>query len=401
MVPNPMSTRVSHFGLIPDDWDVFEAKDVCTKVTDGTHDTPKPVDTGVPYITAIHVKGGKIDFKNCLYLSRRDHELIYKRCNPENGDLLVVNIGAGVAECGLVEVDYEFSIKNVALLKPNKLMLDGKFLLQQYLYRKERIAHVVKTGGAQPFLSLSELGRLKIVTPPLLEQTKIAQILSTWDKAIETTEKLIENSKAQKKALMQQLLTGKRRLPGFRQKWIFSTFSELYKVSNDKSKQVNKSSYLQVGSIPIVDQGKQLVSGYIETNSFYEEVPIIVFGDHTRIIKWIDFPFVPGADGTQILKATNKISPGMGYFLLNNIRIPNLGYSRHMRELKNHDFWHPTDIEEQLSIEAILWNAENSISCLIGQLELLSQQKKALMQQLLTGKRRVKVDNQGTTGVTA
>ncbi len=74
-------------------------------------------------------------------------------------------------------------------------------------------------GSAQKRINLKDLKKYRIVIPEIIEQIKIAQILSTWDKAIETTEKLIENSKAQKKALIQQLLTGKKRFPGFKKEF--------------------------------------------------------------------------------------------------------------------------------------------------------------------------------------
>lgn len=395
MAHKPMSTKVTHFGLIPDDWNVFEAKVVCTKVTDGTHDTPKPVDIGVPYITAIHVKSGKIDFNNCLYLSKEDHELIYKRCNPEKGDLLVVNIGAGVAECGLVEVDYEFSIKNVALLKPNRLKLDGKFLLQQYLYRKERIAHVVKTGGAQPFLSLSELGRLKIITPPLLEQTKIAQILSTWDKAIETTEKLIENSKAQKKALMQQLLTGKRRFPGEWGTWKNKQVRDLVEIHYGKSpKEINPN----VGIYPVIGTGG--VTNH--SNIAMHQGPSVVIGRKGTIDKpqLIHTPFW-AIDTTFYCVPKEECDIEWFYYIVKSLPIKKYNEASGVPSLSRETLYGirisaPTP-NEQKRIAQILKTSSSETTLLKKQLFSLSMQKKALMQQLLTGKRRVELDNTKAT----
>ncbi|HHF9167843.1 TPA: restriction endonuclease subunit S, partial [Escherichia coli] len=82
----------------------------------------------------------------------------------------------------------------------------------------------------------------------------------------------------------------------------------------------------------------------------------------------------------------------LGYYLLSNTDIPNLGYSRHMRELKEKDFRLPLDIKEQQKIAAVLSAADAEISTLEKKLACLKDEKKALMQQLLTGKRRVKVD---------
>lgn len=112
------------------EWTQKQLLEVSTKITDGTHDTPKPITEGIPYLTAIHIKDGSIDYENCYFLPKEIHGAIYKRCNPEKDDLLIVNIGAGTANCAINTVDYEFSLKNVALVKPNKTAIDPNYLEQ-------------------------------------------------------------------------------------------------------------------------------------------------------------------------------------------------------------------------------------------------------------------------------
>lgn len=269
------------------------------------------------------------------------------------------------------------------------------FLFQSESYRSQ----VVKLGqGAiRANIGQKDLARVCILVPPLAEQKKIAQILSTWDNAISVTEKLLANSQQQKKALMQQLLTGQKRLLDengvrFSGEWVYLTFDNAFIVANKKSTQVKSSDYLQSGSIPIIDQGQSRIAGYCNNLEVYSDVPVIVFGDHTRCVKWIEFVFCPGADGTQVIKTSKILEPKLGYYLLSNTDIPNLGYSRHMRELKEKDFRLPLDIKEQQKIAAVLSAADAEISTLEKKLACLRDEKKALMQQLLTGKRRVKVD---------
>jgi len=197
---------------IPVGWHQTHLGDVCSKITDGTHDTPKPIESGKPYITAIHVKDGTIDFDNCYYLSEEDHAVIYKRCNPEYGDVLIVNIGAGTAAPARVKVDFEFSMKNVALLKPDKSKLSGYYLEQYQMHKKQRLFHQLTSGGAQPFLSLKQLGKLPITLPPLPEQKAIAGLLATWDEAIEKTERLIQAKEKQGRQMSRWLLFGHKRL---------------------------------------------------------------------------------------------------------------------------------------------------------------------------------------------
>jgi type I restriction enzyme, S subunit len=207
-------------GVIPEDWEVRRLIECCNKITDGTHDTPTPVSTGFPFLTAIHIKEDGIDYEGCLHLTKTDHDIIYARCNPQNGDVLMVNIGAGVATTATVTVDYEFSLKNVALLKPTKQRFSGDYLNYALINNKPKITQALSTGGAQPFLSLTQIGEIRIPTPPLPEQRAIATALSEVDGLIRAQEQLIAKKRDLKQAAMQQLLTAQHRLPGFSGEWV-------------------------------------------------------------------------------------------------------------------------------------------------------------------------------------
>jgi type I restriction enzyme S subunit len=248
-------------------------------------------------------------------------------------------------------------------------------------------------GQTMPNMNTSILSELPLmVASSRQEEDTIAQILSTWDQAITATERLLENSQRRKKGLMQQLLTGKKRLPGFEGEWNFISFSDGFSVANQKISQVKSSEYQVSGTIPIVDQSQNEIAGYCENNSPYTDVPVIVFGDHTRALKWVDFPFCPGADGTQVLKAKPIMGDKFAYFILSHVELPNLGYSRHMRELKQREFKIAVDVNEQRGIADVLTTADEEIQVIDKRLTCLKQEKKALMQQLLTGKRRVQAE---------
>jgi type I restriction enzyme S subunit len=160
-----------------EEWEVKKLENIAKKITDGTHDTPKPIEKGIPFLTAIHIKDGFVDYNNCYYLDKEVHNKIFKRCNPEKNDLLIVNIGAGTATCALNIVDYEFSLKNVALVKPDTNIIDGRFLVQIQRKKSLKIFNQLTSGGAQPFLSLKEIGRLLISFPTIAEQHKISLFL--------------------------------------------------------------------------------------------------------------------------------------------------------------------------------------------------------------------------------
>ncbi len=393
-----------HEGLLPETWKVLFASEVCSKITDGTHDTPSPTATGIPYITAVHVKGGFINFKDCKYLPQDVHNGIYKRCNSEKGDLLVVNIGAGVLDCGYVNVDFEFSLKNVALLKPNETKITSEFLFQHHQVRKTKIAHQVKAGGAQPFLSLKELKRLRFVIPPLPEQKKIAEILSTWDKAIATVEKLIANSQQKKKALMQQLLIGKKRFPEFDGEWKEVRLEMVAKIimgSSPSSKAYNDKS---VG-LPLIqgnaDIKKRKSAPRIFTTEITKECDV---GDILLSVRApvgevsISIHHACIGRGIASIKSNNPQQHDFLYqwLLWHEPRWASLSQGSTFSAVNGNDIRSmllllPSSIKEQQKIASVLSSADQEIETWQQELENLKQEKKALMQQLLTGKRRVKV----------
>lgn len=334
-----------------------------------------------------HLKGKDISVKSQFYIKEGDF-LISKRQIVHGACGLVPKELSG----SIVSNEYCVLTGKSGFYLPYMEFLSESLYFQQTCFHSSIGVHIEKM-----IFKLDSWFKWPFNIPPLSEQKRIVKILSTLDEAISVTEKLLTNSQQQKKALMQQLLTGKKRLLDengvrFSGEWVYLTFDNAFIVANKKSTQVKSSDYLQSGSIPIIDQGQSRIAGYCNNLEVYSDVPVIVFGDHTRCVKWIEFVFCPGADGTQVIKTSKILEPKLGYYLLSNTDIPNLGYSRHMRELKEKDFRLPLDIKEQQKIAAVLSAADAEISTLEKKLACLKDEKKALMQQLLTGKRRVKVD---------
>jgi len=160
---------------------------VCLLVTDGTHETPKTLEAGVAFIKAKEIVGGVIDFENCEYISNEDHLKVIARSKPEQGDTLFAHIGASLGEAAYVNTNREFSIKNVALFKPNPAKIDGRYLF--YYIIAPRFQNEIKasrTGSAQPFVGLDSFRRHPIEYHRKLEtQRKIAGMLSAYDDLIE------------------------------------------------------------------------------------------------------------------------------------------------------------------------------------------------------------------------
>ncbi|MBI2487459.1 MAG: restriction endonuclease subunit S [Deltaproteobacteria bacterium] len=168
--------------------------DVCYLVTDGTHDTPKTLKSGVPFIKAKEIVAGIIDFENCEYISYEDHLKVIARSNPRKADILFAHIGASLGEAAFITTDKEFSIKNVALFKPNPSKINNRYLF--YYVISPRFQNEIKncrTGSAQPFVSLEFLRNHQIeYHADLKTQRKIASILSVYDDLIENNTRRIK-----------------------------------------------------------------------------------------------------------------------------------------------------------------------------------------------------------------
>jgi type I restriction enzyme S subunit len=169
-------------------------KDVCSLVTDGTHDTPKTLPAGMPFIKAKEITGGVIDFENCEYISYDEHLKVIARSKPEFGDTLFAHIGASLGEAALIKTKNPFSIKNVALFKPDPAKIDCRYLYYQIIgpaFQGEIKNR--RTGSAQPFVGLDQLRNHEIqVHANIHDQQKIASILSAYDDLIENNTRRIK-----------------------------------------------------------------------------------------------------------------------------------------------------------------------------------------------------------------
>lgn len=157
---------------VPEAWTWANLGNAMLNVTDGFHSTPKTIQFGIRYITAKHVKPQLIDFDSCLYVSQEDFKEIALKTRPRKGDVLVVNIGAGSGLPSIIEADFEFAFKNVAILnRPDEV--DPQFLFNFLLSRRDEIFIERTKGGAQPFLSLGMIREIPFPLPPLAEQRRI------------------------------------------------------------------------------------------------------------------------------------------------------------------------------------------------------------------------------------
>lgn len=267
--------------------------------------------------------------------------------------------------------------------------------------------------NAQKNINLEVLKPLQVLTPPYPEQRQIAEILSTWDRAIETVEALIANAHTQKQALMQSLLTGKERLPGFSGAWKHMAIGDLVReVSRDvewdddatyklisvrrraegifhresllgyniltKSMKVAKAGDFLISKMQIVHGASALVGAEFDGFNISGSYIALVPKDETRLnIAYFDW--------FSKLPAFYRLT----YFSSYGVHIEKMTFN--LSTFLKQKIYLPDDVNEQAAIVERLASAEATILAGQRQADALRQEKAALMQQLLTGKRRVKV----------
>ena len=160
-------------------------------------------------------------------------------------------------------------------------------------------------------------------------------------------------------------------------------FNEIFEDNTRFCKKINQIEYLNEGEIPIIDQGKSEIAGYSNLKeNIYNDIPAIIFGDHTRSIKYIDFPFLIAADGVKVLK--NKREDFLDkylYYALKYFKIPNTGYNRHFKWLKEFSIY-SLKIEEQNKIVRVLDNIQEIIKIKKEQLLQLNELSKSIFIKL-------------------
>ncbi|MEB5478926.1 restriction endonuclease subunit S [Shouchella clausii] len=281
---------------------------------------------------------------------------------------------------------------------------DRKFVY--YLYQQVKLDRF-NAGTGVPTLNRNDVHVHKIPIPKsAVEQQKIASILSTWDKAIELKEKLIEQKKEQKKGLMQKLLTGEMRLPGFDREWkeviLGSVLKERKEIGFDYLELLAITSNKGVVRRTEVD----IKDNSSEDKSKYKRILPNDIGYNTMRM-WQGVSGVSKYEGIvspayTILIPTEKVNPEFIGYLFKHPKVVNL-FKRHSQglvsdtlNLKYENFKviklvMPLDIEEQKRISEVLLCIDKEIEALQREVAAFISQKRGLMQSLLTGKVRVKV----------
>ena len=399
-IPNniPQGYKMTSLGIIPQEWEVKRLGNICSHFKSGESITSKDISENGKY----PVYGG-----NGLrgYSAKYTHDGSY------------ILIGRQGALCG--NINY---VEGKSYISEHAIAVQTTEDLSWLRYKLDFWnLNRYSESSAQPGLSVAKLIRYKLSVPPLAEQQKIAEVLGTWDKAIEKQTQLIKKLELRKKGLMQHLLTGKKRLPGFSGEWKKVRLGDItiFLSTNSFSReQLNNVK----GNILNIHYGDVLVRYSSVLDVSKEDIPYIneqieyspkdyvnngdiimadtaedeMVGRCCEVIN-IDNTKVVSGLHTILIHPIIKFSPKyLGYYLnsekyhkqiisiMQGIKV----YSITKDALRNTTIDIPC-IEEQTGIATILSLCDNKILLAKQKLEKYRQQKKGLMQVLLTGKKRV------------
>ncbi|MCF6178130.1 MAG: restriction endonuclease subunit S [Geopsychrobacter sp.] len=339
-----MSARATNWSRVP-------IKTIYEGLYDGPHATPKPTEEGPVFLGIKNVTDdGQLNLSDIRHISEEEFPKWTKRVLPQEGDI-VFTYEATLNRYAIIPSGFRGCLgRRMALIRPDSRKVDTRFLFHYFFSSDWRhtISKNILSGATVDRVPLTKFPDFEINLPPLKTQRKIATILSTYDDLIENNTRRIKILEEVAQTIYREWFVNFR-FPGHEQVklvdsplgmipegWEVKTIGSLL-CKVPRRKKIQKKDYLNAGEIPVIDQGREFIGGYTDDADalIKNQLPRIVFGDHTRILKFVDFPFACGADGTQLVMAnTSKMPPELFYYTLLEIDLSSFGYARHFKFLK-------------------------------------------------------------------
>jgi type I restriction enzyme S subunit len=401
--------------LIPEGWRQLTLSEIAaSKIVYGIVQAGPHVPEGVPYLKSSDI-GGKIDVSNLQKTAPEVHAR-YRRSTVRPGDI-VISLRGNTGETSIVPPSlHEANLTQGTARIAVAAEFDSDFIYHQIASSAvQRRIHSATKGSTFVEITLDDLRNVEMLCPSSrCEQRRIAEIVSTWDRAIETVEALVTNARGQKKALMQSLLTGKKRLPGFSEEWRHRRIGEL-STKIDRRNDGARVPVLTISS----------TSGFVRQDQKYSRFMAGKSVESYIMLRRGEFAYNKGNSKTyefgcvfdleefecglvphvyvcfklkdgyshrfyKALFEADYLAPQLGRLVNTGIRNNGLLNITPAQFLSTSVPVPPLD--EQDAIAALMETASAELRALAGQLAALRKEKSALMQQLLTGKRRVKAD---------
>jgi type I restriction enzyme S subunit len=407
----------TEIGRIPGDWDLSKLSNIAQVIVSNVDKKFEGNETPVFLCNYLDVYQNEYITSNLEFMRGSASEAEINKFSLRRGDVLITKdseTAADIASAAVVANEIQNLIcgYHLAILRPDKERMDSFFLAKTLQHDRVHNQFVTKANGVTRYgLTLSVINNAAIPVPPLEEQYKIARILSTWDRAIERVQRLIEAKQRQKAKLVSQLLSGQIRFFGFQDEW---EQVKLGTFLHPKFRKVVKpaGAYLRLG---IRSHGKGTFTSVVDDPETIALTHLFQARKDDLIVNitfaWEGAIALVGPDGDGALVShrfptyvfdTSKMLPEYFKHLMVTDRffyeldLISPGGAGRNRVMNKGDFLKITvavpDIEEQKKIAGVLGGMDEQIALLKKYLEKLKEQKKGLMQKLLTGEIRVKVD---------
>lgn len=405
-------------GFFPNGWKHVKL-DTLSKVNDGAHHTPQYTTSGVPFLRVTDIKNKEIDFSSIKYISEEEHQELIKRCKPERGDILYSKNGTiGIPK--IINWDWEFSVfVSLALIKMYDDSVDVIYLSKvlESPYIKQQIVKRAKTGTVTN-LHLEEIRKFDIPLPPLPEQKKIASILTSVDDVIEKTEAQISKLQDLKKGMMTELLTKGMGHTEFKDSpvgkipvsWAIQNLGKISEYINghgfkaddwtDKGYPIIRIQNLNDGKDfnyydGIVDEKWLIPQGtllFAWSGQRGKSFGARIWGGETGVLNQHIFKVIPHDQYVTKRFLYRKLIQ-----VQIELELKAHGFKDSFMHVKKGDIVGYNvalpSIEEQLKIDRILTSIDVKYDIALKKLSIHKTLKKALMNDLLTGKKRVTIDN--------
>lgn len=400
--------KASELGMIPQDWDVVELGSVA-EIQRGA--SPRPIDSPIWFSQSSNVGWLRISdvTKSEKYLYNTIQNLSeegIKNSRYVAKDSLIMSICATVGKPIINRKDICIHDGFVVFRNPQFDIEFMFYVLQEY---ESKWGNQGQT-GSQMNLNTDLIKNKIVCLPPLSEQTAIATALSDTDALISSLQTLIAKKQAVKLAAMQNLLSGKIRLPEFAQRpdgslkttrqtelglqpedWEVVELGEVLSYEQP-GKYIIHNDDLKVGDIPVLTAGKTFILGYtIEDFNCYENYPVIIFDDFTTDSKLVNFRFKVKSSAMKMLKPKKNDMPiELIFMLLQNINFIVGDHKRHwISEFQHLKIAIPKSPTEQTAIAQLLSDMDAEIESLECRLKKTQSLKQGMMQALLSGKIRL------------
>lgn len=386
----PQGYKATALGIIPQEWKTIRLKD-CFSISAGG-DVQKDCFSEAP----------SLQYKYPIYSnSLFNHGLYGFTSHPRHkANSITITERGALGHAEYREIDFD-AIVRLLVLAP-KIPLNGQYITEYINFRKPFFYE--STGVPQ--LTAPQIANIQVLFPPLGEQRKIAEVLGVWDEAIEKQARLIEKLALRKRGLMQRLLSAKLRLPGFSEPWKIHKLQELFTERNETNR--TDLPLLSItgdrGVILQTESEKRDTSN--DDKSKYKRIAKGDIGYNTMRM-WQGRSALSGLEGI-VSPAYTIVVPNTdvdGYYMSVLFKQPRLIYDfwTHSQGLvgdtlncKYRDFGQVhiccPPLAEQKAITEVLTAADREIELAKEKLERLRRQKRGLMQQLLSGKKRVKIN---------